>query len=481
MLARRLPPPLVALAVALVTGACSDPTSAPAPSTSRPAERPLFGVVSGGAFGEGFNFPEAKDTTTFSGSALGCGPGTGWACVAPKIWKPSDFDVAIHFRDRTAWDTPESFRAMHGTFCQPYDNDPDVSRPIEDISHHAATFDDLNYRCRNHMMTALKASGYGVIYVTPNATVQLPSSGEAVIRWSMSTMRTSGRDWIDLWITPWEDNLKLPLDGSLAGTDLQGPPRRAIHVRMTSNSRAVSAFEVYQVDNFVETKVASSATDGYESILAPVSTRRDTFELRLSRTHVKFGMWKGDLDMTHTGAVPFASKTWVDADLPTPITWTSGGVVQFGHHSMNPGADAGHGGTWHWDDFSISPAAPFTIIKATNPEFAATANARFADSKHPDVTLATPLPATGARFLRFSAFGERVQVSFDGAKWIDATRQATQTSVDGRFHSYWMEIPAEVTSATKVSFKAKKDKAALTPTNEDTGEWRVRDVAVWVR
>ncbi len=472
MFARRLAP---SFALLLVVAACAgDPT---APAAGAPTPRgggPACGVVAAGAFGENFNFPEATDFSGVGAGAAGCGPATGWACVAPIPWRPNDFDVALHMRDRSAWDAPETFRAMHGTFCQPYDNLADVSRPNDDISHEARTFADLNYRCRNHMMTALKASGYGAAYVTPNAMVDF-GTGEAVVRWAMSTMRTSGHDWIDLWVTPWDENLALPLDGALRTVDAQGPPKRAIHIRMTSDSRAVSAFQAFVVRNHVETALASSG-EGYEALFPPVSTRRDTFELRISRTRVKFRMWKGDLDLTHPGAVPFAAKQWVDAELPATLDWTVG-VVQFGHHSLDPaGFDGGFGGTWHWDDFRIAPAVPFTIVKARNPAPATPAHDRNAAEAHPVMVLASPTPTAG--FLRFAGYGEKIEVSFDGDKSKKAELQTEKFDEADRFHSYWTPVPAGV---TRITFSAKKDSNAKDQKTKDSGAWRVRDVAFWAR
>ena len=474
MHARRLLPALAVL-VAVAGVACSDPTSAPAGTALGPATRPSFGFVSNGVYYDSLNFPEAKDFVGFGVANTNCGPATGWACVAPIPFRPDTFDVAIHVRDRARWDTPETFRAMHGTLCQPYDNGVLVSRVDSVISHDAQTYDDMNYRCRNHMMTAIKASGYGVIYVTPNAKVSIPASGEATIRWAMSTFRTSATDWIDVWITPPEDHLKLPLDASLSGTaavDLQGPPRRGIHVRMTSSSRTDSRFEIYQINDFIETHLATSAS--YESaIVTQTSTRRDTFEIKVSPSQVKFRMWKGDPDTTHAGWVPYATIPTAVANLATALTWTTG-VVQFGHHSMGE-AVPGVGGTWHWDDFSLSPAVAFKVIRVTNPSAPTATNNRYADSKHPDMTFASPTTAPGT--LRFSAYGDRIQVSFDGAKWEDAVRRQAKFNVEGRFHSYQVAVPAGV---ARVSFKAKKDKLAVEPTNHDSGEWRVRDVAVWI-
>ena len=56
------------------------------------------------------------------------------------------------------------------------------------------------------------------------------SGGEAVVRFDLSTLRTSPRDWVDIWLTPYEDHLQLPLDNWLP--DLTGEPSRSVHLRM---------------------------------------------------------------------------------------------------------------------------------------------------------------------------------------------------------------------------------------------------------
>src|SRR4030095_3362705 len=96
-------------------------------------------------------------------------------------------------------------------------------------NHTISSYDDAVFICKDHIMTAITADGYGVIYLTPHQLVDF-SNEEAVISWDMSTARSSGRDWVDLWITPYQDNLQLPLEDWLP--DLNGEPRNAIHVRM---------------------------------------------------------------------------------------------------------------------------------------------------------------------------------------------------------------------------------------------------------
>lgn len=108
--------------------------------------------------------------------------------------------------------------AMHGEHCEP---------PL--ATHVVTEYEEAVFQCRNHVMTAINDAGYGVVYLTPNQLVDF-SQGEAVVRFDVSTARTSARDWIDLWITPYEENLQLPLADWLP--DLSGEPRRAVNVEM---------------------------------------------------------------------------------------------------------------------------------------------------------------------------------------------------------------------------------------------------------
>jgi hypothetical protein len=412
-------------------------------SLLRPSERPSFGVVADGRYWDGFNFLTNVPP---------------WPAHPPTHWSPSDFDVAIHSRDQATWYTPEPFRAMHGADCTPYQTDEPANevRHGDAGSHPAVTYEDLNFRCRNHMMTAIKASGYGVVYLTPNALVDF-TNGEASIKFALSTLRSSPRDWVDLWITPWDDNLVLPLDGSLAAsTDLQGPPRTAIHVRMAADPRT-SRFEAYVVNHFTEGRLPVVSTAGYERILLPVSTRRDTFELRISRYRLRFGMKK--IATRNEGA---GSLTWVDA--PVRTAWTRG-VVQFGHHSHNPELGGGTANTWHWDDFAIAPAVPFSIIR---PVRTAAGRVRYVDAQ----TAATPVeferPAPAGAYLRFAAYGAGIQVSVDGGQtWADARRQPAAFDRADRFRSYWTPIPDGVSS---LRFRQAPGVG---------GVWFVRDMSIW--
>src|SRR5262249_4855131 len=169
-------------------------------------------------------------------------------------------------------------------------------------------------------------------------------------------------------------------------------------------------------------------------------------ELRLSRTHVRFGMPAYDL-------------WWVDAEI-ADLGWDQG-VVQLGHHSYQPTRNCAACGpnTWHWDNVAISSAVPFTMLRADR---------RYVDADtEPTVTFLAPAPE-GAH-LRFAAVGSEIQVSFDGgATWQPAQLQRQQRTNPARFQSYWTPVPA---GTTGVAFRSL---GAL------AGEpWMVRDVAIW--
>lgn len=199
----------------------------------------------------------------------------GGSPTSPTPWKSSLWDITVHSRDVTTQNNLESMSAAHGTDCSPHP-----------AMHQVSLYQDAVFQCRDHMMTAINASGYGVIYLTPNHMVDF-STQEAVIRFDVSTARTSTRDWIDLWITPYEDQLQLPLASFYP--DLSGEPRRGLHIEMQSFNGKTN-FKIYRINNFQSTEIAAKTWVGYEEFLTSSATRRDTFELRISPTRIKFGM-----------------------------------------------------------------------------------------------------------------------------------------------------------------------------------------------
>lgn len=352
---------------------------------------------------------------------------------APLPWNPDNWDVTVHSRDRTTWYTLETMDAQHGPNCEP---------PM--ATHQISAYEDAVYQCRDHMMTAIKAGGYGLIYLTPDHKVDF-TNGTATIKFDLSTFRTSTRDWIDVIISPEEDHLQLALDSWLP--DLSGLPKRGIRIKMINQG----SFTVEVINNHSPSKVGQYDWVGYETFLTPSATTRSTFEIQISKTHIKFGM-------------PEHNMWWADKDIPE-LDW-SVGVVQFGHHSYTPTKDFPQNcpnstctaNTWHWDNISISPAVPFTMIKSDRRYTSA--------SDGGVVNFDSPAPSNAN--LRFSGIGGNMEVSFDnGATWQAARIQAQTRHSAESFWSYFTPIPEGTQS---VRFRA---------SNWWGGHWMVKDISIW--
>jgi len=201
-------------------------------------------------------------------------------------------------------------------------------------------------------MTALNASGYGVIYLTPNTMLDFANGGS--VTFEMSTERLSQRDWPDVWVTPYEENLALPFNAG--DVDLQGAPRTGVHV---DSSNGQGAWTVGTIHNYTETTL-NRGDDGTPSLQSGImegtnqSATRQTFKLTLTRTHIR---------MERLASATATALVFFDRDVPD--LGFSQGVVQLGHHSYNPTKDnSGVPGTWHWDNVQVSPSVPFRMINA---------------------------------------------------------------------------------------------------------------------
>ncbi|MEM8712613.1 MAG: hypothetical protein AAGG01_16805 [Planctomycetota bacterium] len=373
----------------------------------------------------------------------------------------SKWDVSVHTRAKEFWFQLEPMQAAHGL---------DTSPPP--ATHVISAYEDAVYVAREHMMTAINAETYGLIYLTPHALADW-SEQECVVRFDVSTLRTSRRDWIDVWITPWNDNMILPLEDDLP--DLQGNPRRGLQFRMGTWNTIFegsqvdwSHFEAIRYDDHQETLLPFSV-EGYESRVTPDARQRQTIELRISAARIRLGM-------------PEYGLWWVD----TPITGLGydAGVVQFGHHSYNPmkpgtlapiAHDTSLAGTadpspnsWHWDAFSIEPAIPFESIPGDR-RFVVGSNIQ-------PVTFAKPAPRDA--FLRFAAHSQ-TEVSFDGGPFVPARRQDGSREALGShdyrfFSSYWMPIPEGTTHV----------RVRMTPENlwaQYGFETMAKDFSIWHR
>jgi hypothetical protein len=368
---------------------------------------------------------------------------------APQPYAPPGWDVQVHSRDESTWQQLEPMTAQHGMDCAA----PPSTHP--DTGDYASAV----FLCRDHVMTSISAGGYGVIYLTPPVLADW-SNGEAVIRWDMSTLRTSQRDWVDVWISPYDEHLALPLGGDFP--DLVGTPRRFLHFSMDQGGGATDA--VFRAGGSADWtrgwQDLGGVWEGYNTVLTPDAARRDTFEIHVSRTHVKVGM-------------PAYNLWWHDVDIPTgALDWTQG-VIQFGHHSYNPSkcdpSVACAPNTWHWDNVSVSPAVPFTIERAS-PRQVRNGSSNVWTFQH-------PAPA-GARlqFSAVNALGDVPQIDLswnDGATWQTYTPQPSTTAYVadlGLARNYWVPVPV---GATHVLVRGQGHSLGA-------GTWQATDASVWI-
>jgi hypothetical protein len=383
------------------------------------------------AAGEGVHFVE-----TFDG-----------APPSPTPWKPANWDVTVHSRDNDRWTSLDPMMAEHGPDCGP-----------PPATHAHSSYEGAVFQCRDHMMTAINATGYGAVYLTPDHMADF-SKGTSTISVDVSTLRSaSNRDWWDVWITPFGDNLQLP--GEDWYPDLDGYPRNGVLVSMydgVMTASIIKDFKKVQFSQFPFDKLPGDTYTKYDTFLTQSARQRETFQIHISRTHIRVGM-------------PKYNFWWIDT--PVPDLGFDTGVVQFGHHSYNPTKDCGSTnhpgpdgtckpGTWHWDNVSINPATPFTLLRGSN---------RDATAASPTVTL--PAPAPPNSYLRFVGIGDNLQFSTDnGATWRTPTEQARDLSVSPErvqhFNSHWTPIPQ---GTRTIRFRG---------TSTWAGDWHVMDTSVW--
>ena len=339
---------------------------------------------------------------------------------APLPWSSPRWDIVLHDRTDGALNAME---ADHDAMC---------GAPPSTHSIHSNS--EAVFLCRDHVMTAVNSSdpGYAAVYLTPAALVDW-ADGVATISFDVSTFRSTNRDWIDLWITPWEDNMVLPLEAWLP--DLNGPPRRAIHLRVVNKF----AWAIYAYPG--ERKLSQS---DWRDLPVPYSkTQRDTFSVMIGA---------GRLKLLYRNKSREGSITVEDIPLPHDFN-VARAVMQFGHHSYTPAKDcpatkigACGPNTWHWGNVKVDKAKEFQIAKIGRLSAASTIG-------------------VSAGWLRFAARGA-TELNW-GEGWIEAHPGNGGLAKEGQFASYFVQVPM---GATSVQIKGRATWA---------GPWRAEDVSVW--
>jgi hypothetical protein len=319
--------------------------------------------------------------------------------LAPARFTGVRFHVHQNVTDYHRWGAGDAIHAQHGADCGP-----------PPATHLADHWGEYVFVCRNHLMTARAAPSYGATFLMPRVQADW-SHRRAMVAWDVSTLSMSARDWIDVWITPLDDLLSVPIDPE-GPTAYQGNPRRAILLRNSNDARS------WKVTVFRDFREVASGTFVLPARVQPSATDRSAFEARITRDGVRFGMPTLNRWTTVRAAVPFTK-----------------GVVQWSQHSYNPTKDnSGEPATWHWDNFFVTPAPRMRMTRVF-PDRTIAANG--------DVRrLRFAAPAVPGARLAFGAVC-RVAVNF-GAGWHRAAKQPASrgnTTVESSA-SYLLRVPA---------------------------------------
>lgn len=347
------------------------------------------------------------------------------------------FDVQIHSRDSATWgdNALEPMHNHHGPNC----SGPPSTHPNN--SYSGAVF-----VCNSHVMTAINASGYGMIALTPGQL--LNCSQGCTVQWEMSTERQSTRDWPDVWLTPWNDNIALPFSREVGEVDLQGVPRQGLRLSAFAGQ---NSWSVATINNYAENVVPNLQNAGMHAGVnqgVNQSATRQTFKLTITPGHVRFERLPSS---TATGMV------WVDAN--APVLLASDYVVQFAHHSYNPTKDgAGVPATWHWDEMKLSPSGQFGIIKTHTRALL----------QNGSVMFNAPAPANS--WLRFSAVGS-VQYSLNGGTTYQGAQRQAFLGHNEHASSYFIPIPSG-TQTVQLKFS---------PDGWYQGPFVAQDFAIWTK
>jgi hypothetical protein len=361
---------------------------------------------------------------------------------SPQPWVPAqvnDWDLISNIAGPT--DASGSMQAGHGSDCG-----------APPATHQLRSLADSAFICKGHMMTAVNGGqdamvGYGAVYFTPAQLLDW-SQGPANLSWKVSTERQSTRDWWTVNLTPFAQNLVVPIDSEVA---YQGEPQTGLELQLDNTNscgqaRSGSILRVHTISGGNRQEITQPSAC-IEDAVGSSAQLRSQFQVSISGNHLKVFL-------------PGTSSVWYDGPLQLPFQQA---VVQFSHHSYNPGkgenpdGSQGSPNTYHWSDVSISPATPFTMLRPQQP-------LSLHEGQSPVLSL--PQPAPKDAFLRFAGLGD-FQVSFDGGGYRPAERRGPLPRPE-HFANFWTPIPAGTTS---VHLKGRANSSGL--------PWWVQDVSVW--
>jgi hypothetical protein len=317
--------------------------------------------------------------------------------------------------------------AQHGPNCEPPGFPYNASN-----SHVMQSAADTVFICNGHVMTSPGLTGYGAVYMTPPAVADF-SQGPATISWDVSTLRTSGRDWVDVVLTPWDQQSQMAYNNN----DQHIPPNN-IHITLAGTNVFLAYERIgggIQYGQGTDVQINGDTSTTWDQVfqaqnppLTESPSRRDKFQITLTRTTISVCM----PGYAYQGQSQFC---WIrNAQLPQPLdpaVWHDHATVQFDDRVYNAEKACGvstedqfnidhtaygeltcPNNTWHWDNISIAPYLPFSVIKSV-PE-------NFAQHTGSPTTVTFQSPSVAGSYLAFVQFGHTpdLRVSYDrGATW----------------------------------------------------------------
>jgi hypothetical protein len=343
----------------------------------------------------------------------------------PQRWLPTNFDVQIHTRDmQSDPNGNDAHNADHGAACEA----PPATHPI-------SSWQESVFICHNHVMTSIKSGGYGLITLTPDHMADW-SGGPVTIGFSVSTFHSDPRDWITVDVSPFSEQLALPFNEG--EVDLQGMPAHYVELETDAFNGRTQWKAVEGPSRFCGSFCGLDAgqewpTFNEQTGIAASKAVRTPFQFIFDAHSYKF--------LVAPNAPAGAGKVILSGSWPQPLTFTQG-VVQFSHDSCNPDkCDTGvidsttcEPTTWHWSDFSISSAVPYTLLRPIDlPVVSAPVG---------EIAFAQPAPANS--YLKFAGIGS-IQVSYDGGKtYAPAQKPPMDASLyhEEHFTNYLTPVPA---------------------------------------
>lgn len=305
--------------------------------------------------------------------------------------------------------------AQHGTDCAP----PPATRQID------GNLDGTVFSCKDHLMTAMNPKSAGtansLTNLQPNHMLDL-SSGNGTVKIDVSTKSPTPGSWWEIWFTPKNDWLMHPSDHWL---HMVGVPKRSVKVSIND----FSTRKVLQVEGYDNYNISNNAFGDDENWQGTAITdkvslddrSRDTYEVE-----IRDGRYI-DIYITdrNTETRDFVRSVVMPQDFLGDDV-----VVQFVDANYEPDLNGKVGcssaadcpqktpATWHWDNASISPAKPYTIIKAD--KYVVNGGYSGGNNSPQQITFDAPAPAGADLVFVGQAVSNNFDVSFDGgATWVD--------------------------------------------------------------